>query len=558
MATLRSANSAALAALCGVALLRVRTLLEARSNSGRSGSSSSGGATVGSGCGGGGSSSGTSGGGGGVHDARTAPPELAAFRPLLDPPAAQAPAPAAPWPPLESEASDAAALMHALAALGHHDAALFDAVATLLAPELEGLQIEELVGLAWAYAGTLWRVPHGAHSGRRGDGDGEGINPSGGIGGRGDGGEGSGGKNGSGSDSGSRMHRGHPHVALLRALSSMLAAAVSPGRPDDLTPRELRLLWQAHGAAQQWAGGVDGVDASGGGSGGASSGGDASGGDARGGGGGASGSGGGAADVAGPLALGGSVLAAARDAAVFAAADTPRARARTAKDVAQALQDAGYEVIGGAAWPGPPGPPRTLAASLARDPRVVVADHGRRSDGAGGGRRRVALMLAAPGDYAQFSSAALSARSSSAGAGAGGAGTAAAGSGGGADGGGDVGYQPVATADQRSGPSPQRPPEPQQSKLLHQQPNGDAVLVHEAGAAPTGSGSGGGGAGAPRRVQFDGDGLIGEAALRLRLMRGLGWAAAVLPEAAWQRATSKGARGALLEELIADAYGAGA
>jgi hypothetical protein len=86
-----------------------------------------------------------------------------------------------------------------------------------------------------------------------------------------------------------------------------------------------------------------------------------------------------------------------------------------------------------------------------------------------------------------------------------------------------------------------------------------------AGAAAAGGG-GGAGAGAARVAdshgsshqpeQLNGDVLIGEAALRLRLLRGLGWAAAALPEAAWRRATSKGARGALLEALLAEAHGA--
>lgn len=147
-------------------------------------------------------------------------------------------------------------LVHAASSLGHYHASLYGAAAAVLLPNLDELPTEELVLATWAYATTLRAA---SASGRS--------------------------CNAAASAVGAEVLRntniatsgggGKPlrqHLAVLRGLSDMLAAAVPQGRPDALLPGELQLLWQAQALCDQWRVRSGGSDGSSGGSNGSSSG----------------------------------------------------------------------------------------------------------------------------------------------------------------------------------------------------------------------------------------------------------------------------------------------
>lgn len=113
------------------------------------------------------------------------------------------------------------ALIHAASSLGHYHAPLYGTVAAALLPDLDELPTEELVLATWAYASTLRYASVDAATARP-----------------------------------VLLHGGsgplQQHLAVLRGLSDMLAAAVPQGRPDALLPGELQLLWQAQTLSEQW------------------------------------------------------------------------------------------------------------------------------------------------------------------------------------------------------------------------------------------------------------------------------------------------------------------
>lgn len=123
------------------------------------------------------------------------------------------------------------ALIHAASSLGHYHSPLYSTVAAVLLPDLDELPTEELVLATWGYASTL----------RYASADAATTTPV-------------------------VLHAGsgplQQHLAVLRGLSDMLAAAVPQGRPGALLPGELQLLWQAQVLCEQWCRRGSGSDGS--------------------------------------------------------------------------------------------------------------------------------------------------------------------------------------------------------------------------------------------------------------------------------------------------------
>lgn len=170
--------------------------------------------------------------------------------------------------PQEPEPEHVVTLLHSLASFGHYHPLLYSTAAARLSQELDLLELESLVQLAWSYSVTLQSAAARA-SGPQGRAKRRALKKR-------ESKAGEGAESGSDADeaaagaggAGVAVSRGAPpsqaqqaalqaHLQLLAGVQAMLHLQLASAGPrpgaHGLTPRELLLLWQAHQLCLNWA-----------------------------------------------------------------------------------------------------------------------------------------------------------------------------------------------------------------------------------------------------------------------------------------------------------------